>query len=166
MVQQLQSYKHSCLLLIELKSISNGKQPSYVNHYLFRNEQLLPFIIYHLQQSTVPQQICLEYHGHLFVRCVKEVCRALVNRLQSKFVFLPKEHELENIINTQLHNKIGVSRLLRSNRRYTYTNHSTLKVYMKRKLSLLYLKEVLKLQSNLFGRFLFLYFVFEIFQFV
>lgn len=33
-------------------------------------------------------------------KCVKDVCTALINRLQSKFIFLPKGHELENIINT------------------------------------------------------------------
>ena len=54
---------------------------------------------------------------------------------------------------------------------YVYANVvlsfvTRLKVYMKRKLSLLYLKEVLKLYSNLFVRFLFLCVVFEIFQFV
>ena len=33
-------------------------------------------------------------------KCVIDVCKALVNRLQSKFVFFPKRNELENIVNT------------------------------------------------------------------
>ena len=33
-------------------------------------------------------------------KCVIDVCKALVNQLQSKFVFFPKQNEPENIVNT------------------------------------------------------------------
>jgi hypothetical protein len=33
-------------------------------------------------------------------KCVKDMCEAVVRRLQSRFVFFPRQHKLENIINT------------------------------------------------------------------
>ena len=60
-------------------------------------------IVYYFLATTAEYRTIANLFGvsRSFVcKCVKDVCAAVVNRLQSTFVFFPKEHELENIINT------------------------------------------------------------------
>ena len=69
--------------------------------------------------ATSEEEICKKFV--LVCKCVKDVCEAVVRRLQSTFVFFPRQHELENIINT--YKRMGISCLCWSSWWYPYTNH-------------------------------------------